>query len=386
MLTAFNGILLEEANRLDGDLYERSLHVSGWIDLIDTGAFPEGIGDIVSTMIYERTLPASTPVWKNLMGADGNAGADVILPPVQTISTAKTLREYRLQTTALESDTLNVNDLRTAVIREEQLTAMRDNLSMNTNYLWAQRARSEYHAAVNKVNLLSTGNTEAATDPTAESDQALSNSALQRYYLRMIRMGANKRPLDQMNGKPIFGLMLDPEVSDALRSEVAISEALKYDGRANELLSPLGVDKAYKNFFHICDVVAPRFTFGGGVYTEVLPYTLQAEDTANGKFGARQVENPDYETATHTVTYVFHQDVIKLLYPNSTTGSAAGVKFDPVMYRGDWKWLNVINIDPDSSVYNPDGTLGKFRGVFAAATKVVVKEFGFAIFHRRPGF
>lgn len=385
MLTSFNAILVEEANRLDGDLYERSVHTSPWIDLVDTGAFPEGMGDIISTMIWERTFPTGTIAWTNTMGADGNAGADTILPSTLTVSTAKTLREYRLQHTALESDPLNVNDLRTAVIRDDQLSAMRDNLSMNTDYLWRERARSEYDRLVNHVTLVAAGNVEGATALTTASDTVLTNAGLTRYRNRMIRMGAGRRPLDRINGAPIFGLICDSEVSDALKNESGIVSPLEFSGRANELLSPLGVEGAYKNFFHMIDDTAPRYTFGGGAYTEVKPYTPAAEDTANSRFGARLDEGTAYETASYTRSYIFHQDVMKLLYPN-TTVSGSGVKFDPVMYRGDWKWLNVVNLDNTSPVYNPDGTIGKFRGVFAAATKTGVKEYGLSIIHKRPGF
>jgi hypothetical protein len=465
MLSTFNAILVEEANRLDGDLYERSIHTSPWIDLVDTGAFPEGIGDAVSTMIWERTLPTGTVQWQNLMGA--TVGNDSILPPVLTVSTAKTLREYRLQHTALESDNLNVNDLRTAVIRDEQLSAMRDNLSMNTNYLWRSRARSEYDRLATHITLVAAGNQESVQGGAADTtltDTLLSNSALTRYRNRMIRMGAGRRPLDRIDGAPIFSLICDSEVSDAIKAETAITEALKFSGRANELLTPLGVEKAYKNFFHVIDDLAPRYTFTstqtvqsvtvttagagysatpavtftggggsgaagyaimnngavssivitangsgytsaptvvftggspttpaagtavvGGSYTEVLPYTAASADPANGKFGARLVENAAYETAAYTRSYIFHQDVMKLLYPNTVSG-ASGTTFDPVMYRGDWKWLNVQNLDSSSSAYNPDGTIGKFRGVFAAATKPGVIEYGFAITHKRPGF
>jgi hypothetical protein len=208
MLTTFNAILVEEANRLDGDLYTRSIHTSPWIDLVDTGAFPDGIGDVVSTMVWERTLPGSSIVWKNMMGAD-NGSSDTILPPTQTISTAKRLQEYRLQHTSLESDTLNVNDLRTAVIRDAQLSAIRDNLSTNTNYLWFTRARQEYDRLTKHIALVAAGNVESASGGSADttsSDLVLSNNALTRYRQRMIRMQA--APLDRVNGAPIYGLGL----------------------------------------------------------------------------------------------------------------------------------------------------------------------------------
>ena len=155
------------------------------------------------------------------MGANGNAGADTILPPTLTVHTAKTLREYRLQHAALESDPLNVNDLRTAVIRAEQLTAMRDNLSMNTNYLWRIRIRQEYDRLVNHLTLLSSGNVEGVNADVTESDLQLTNDSLTRYRNRLIRMGAGRRPLDRIDGAPIFALVCDSEVSDQLKKETS---------------------------------------------------------------------------------------------------------------------------------------------------------------------
>ncbi len=456
MITVLNGILVEEASRLDGDLYERSIHTSPWIDLVDTGAFPDGMGDVISTMIWERSLPTGSVTWQNTMGVDG--GNDSIVPSALTVSTAKTLREYRLQHCALESDELNVNDLRTAVIRDEQLSAMRDNLSMNTNYLWRSRARSEYDRLVTHLTLVAAGNIESVSGGAADStisDTLLSNASMTRYRNRMIRMGAARRPLDRIDGAPVFGLILDSEVSDALKAETSITEAMKFSGRASELLSPLGVERAYKNFFHIIDDLAPRFTYTatqtvqgvtltaagsgyvstplvtfsgagtgatgyaimqngavssvvitnpgsgysaatvaftaspgvtatgtvnlGGSFVEVVPYS-----NASATFGTKLIENPAYETAPYTRTYIYQQDVMKLLYPNTVT-SASGTSFDPVMYRGEWKWLNIASLIPGAQ-YNPDGTKGRFRGVFAAATKPGVTEYGFAITHKRPGF
>lgn len=462
MLSTFNAILVEEANRLDQDLYERSIHMNPWVDLLDTGAFPEGIGDAVSTMIWERTFPTGTIAWQNLSSqTTGNAS---ILPPVLSVATAKTLREYRLQHTALESENFNINDLRTAAIRDEQLSAIRDNLSMNTNYLWQTRNRQEYDRLVgNQIALVAAGNVEGASAATTLTDTVLTNASLTRYRQRSIRAGAGRRPLDRINGAPILGLICDSEVSDALKAETAITDALKFTGRANELLTPLGVEGAYKNFFHIIDDLAPRFTFAssqavqsvtvtnggtgytdapavafsggsgtgaagyaivnngvvssivitapgsgysgtptvaftggggssaagtavvGGAYTEVPPYTTAGPNAANGQFGTRLIENTAYETAAYTKSYIFHQDVMKVLYPSSAL-SGSGVKFDPIQYRGEWAWKNVVNLDSSSSAYNPDGTIGKFRGVFAAASKPMIVELGYAITHKRPGF
>jgi hypothetical protein len=54
------------------------------------------------------------------------------------------------------------------------------------------------------------------------------------------------------------------------------------------------------------------------------------------------------------------------------------VSFNPVNYRGDFKWINY----PDE-VINPDGTIGFFRGVLASASKPIKPEFGYVILFKR---
>jgi hypothetical protein len=63
--------------------------------------------------------------------------------------------------------------------------------------------------------------------------------------------------------------------------------------------------------------------------------------------------------------------------PNPLSGSN-GLTFNPVNYRGDFKWTNIAN-----EIYNPDSTSGFFRGVLASATKPIKTEFGYVILFKR---
>lgn len=402
MLSSINGILVEEADRLDGDLYERSLHISPWIDLIEVGEWPEELGDLVSTMIYERNLPGSALVWNKVGPADvtpgGGAQNTSIIPPSQTLATGKTLLEYGLEHTALQSEKLNLHDLRSATKRADQLNAIRNMLVDNTNWLWQVSNRSEYaRLSSNKVVISTSGVISSATSgvaldangfPITVSSEVitgdeLSNSHLTSFRGKMIRAGAGKNPWDRINGAPLFAVTLDAEVSDAIKQEAGIREDLHYAGRANELLAPLGVDRPYKNYFHITDDLAPRYTQNPstGAWTEIQPYT---SDSAT--FGTKLIENTAFESAPWTDTIILHKDVMRALFPKPTVSAAAGVSFDPQQYRGLWKWLNVINVDTASTAYNPDGTIGFFRGVFARGSKPIFPQFGYVIRHLRPGF
>jgi len=414
-LSSIDGVLIEEANRLDGYLYEKSLGKTPWIDLIEVGEWPEEIGNVISTLIYERSLPSSALTWNKVGASDvtpgGGAQNTSILPPTQTIASAKTLREYNLEHTALHSEKLNVNDLRSAVQREDQLNAVYKMLSQNTNWLWQESNRSEYmRLASNKV-VLSTINsatvgidsafsgvtlddngypitvpdntygTDGGTDPDVIVGAQLSNAALAKYRQRLIREGAE--PWDRMDNAPLFAIVCDSEVSDSLKTESGIREDLRFAGRGNELLAPFGVERPYKNFFHIIDDFAPRYTQDEetGEWTKVSPYT-----TSGATFGTKLVNNTDYEAAPWTDSVIFVKGVMQTLFPKPSVPGAAGVQFAPVQYRGQWSWNNVKNMDADSSAYNPDQTIGFFRGVFARASKPINVEYGYVLRHKRPGF
>lgn len=388
MISAINGILVDEANRLGGDFYTRQIATSPWIDLLTPGEWTEEMGEAVSMLVWERTLPSSALTWNKFSGQDATPGGGAqnssILPPVQTISTAKTLREYNLEHTALQSEKLNTNDLKTSVMVDEQLGAIRDNLNQNTQWLWMNRNRSEYiRLSKNHIILNSEGNYEGTSIPATAAIEAnipVSNKALQRYRQRLILAGAGKNPMLKIDGAPVFGLSCDSEISDALQNEQ--DSNLRYAGKADALLAPLGIEKVVKNFLHIIDDTMSRFTWDHttGAYTEVLPYT-----TGAATFGTKLVENTAWETAPYTDIVIFHYDTMQPLFPNPKT-SGTGVTFDPVQYRGDWKWMNVVNVDESSSAYNPDGTIGFFRGVFANGSKPKMVEFGYRIRVLRPGF
>ena len=65
------------------------------------------------------------------------------------------------------------------------------------------------------------------------------------------------------------------------------------------------------------------------------------------------------------------------LIPAPITG-AGGLKFNPVNYKGDFKWTNIL-----SETYNPDGTNGFFRGILASASKPIKTNFGYVILFKR---
>jgi hypothetical protein len=72
-----------------------------------------------------------------------------------------------------------------------------------------------------------------------------------------------------------------------------------------------------------------------------------------------------------------------LLHPRPISSVGSGTSFAAQTYVGDFKWLNVQNVDSASAYYNPDNAWGFYRSLMMSATKPVHPEFGIVIRHLR---
>jgi hypothetical protein len=215
-----------------------------------------------------------------------------------------------------------------------------------------------------------------ASFPAAEPTSKLVQGILEKIRMRLIRDGAGNDPLGRENGTPVFGLVCSSETSfDLIRNIAADREDYRYSTKANDLLAPLGVERTYKGFYHLIDDFMPRYSYSGGVYTEIPPYV---KATAGGV--TEWIVNPAYELAQYEVSIVFHKDVFHSVIPAPITSPGGSTAFDPVSYRGEFKWLNIRDKEE-----NPDGTIGYFRGILSAGSKPIRPEWGYAIMHTRCG-
>jgi len=409
--TAIDTILTQEANRIGQDIHRRTLHVSPWMDLIKQTSFPDGMGYTLGTLIYDRALPTTTAngstlgnSWIDVGGSeasslvtsstldqiitgskDTNIGAGTNTANGKSfISFARQLKQYSLKRATVESPRINVEDLRFAAYRTEQLRAVMDALTDATKYSWEERYRDEYdRVCANYVICEPTGTTitstgkegnqsadidfgAASTTPSAN----VSNKILDSIYFRLVRAGAGTNAYGRENARPVFALVCSSEASYALQTEAGFRDDVRYNNaKVSELIAPLGVEKSFRGFYHLIDDLAPRYTDDGdGNLTRVQPYTASSGVVT---------PNASYETAPIEAAYILHQDVMESQIPEPISGSN-GLTFDPVNYRGKFAWKNIPSID-----LNPDGTVGFFRGVLASASKPIKTEFGFVVLFKR---
>jgi hypothetical protein len=433
--TAIDTILTQEANRIGQDIYRRTLHTSPWMDLIKQTAFPDGMGYTLGTLIYDRALPTSngsTGVGPNsTLGASwisvGGSGASSIEPAstVDQILTgaqdtnigagtnynngktfigfSRQLKQYSLKRATVESPKINVEDLRFAAYRTEQLRAIMDAMTDATKYSWEERYRDEYdRICKNTVVCHSTGSytadvgingtvkegvnswtldldTSSTSNGTTASTAGrptanISNKILDSIYFKLVRAGAGTNAYGRENARPVFALVCSSEASYALQTEAGFRDDVRYNNaKVSDLIAPLGIEKSFRGFYHMIDDLAPRFATADagsdGVLDRVQPYSSSSTGVIT--------LNAAYDTAAYEAAYILHMDVMESQIPEPITGSN-GLTFDPVNYRGKFNWKNIPSVD-----LNPDGTIGFFRGVLASATKPIKTEFGYVILFQR---
>ena len=430
-LTAINTILAEEANRIGQDVYKRTLHTSPWMDLVKQSPFPEGMGYQLTTLVYDRTIPATATsgsgvqgvTWSNLgtINASANAfGASDLNQPLKDaaddvqggrgssatdrrsyVQFSKQLKQYSISRAVIESPRISLEDLRFAAHRQEQLRAILDVLTESSRYTWENRYRDEYEkTAANFVPCLTSStpilttvaklsdadntandsfegiqiaeldiNSSGASNADVTPSANISNKILDTLYFQLVRRGASAESYGKENGRPVFAVVLSSEASYALQTEAGFRDDVRYNNsKVSDLIAPLGVEKSFRGFYHLVDDLAPRFTISGGTVTRVQPYTVSSGITSY---------NAAYDTADYEAAYIIHPHVMESQIPNPMSGSN-GLTFNPVNYRGDFKWTNILN-----ELTNPDGTTGFFRGILASATKPIKTDMGYVILFKR---
>jgi hypothetical protein len=429
---AIDVVLTQEAGRIGSDIHKATLHTSPWIDLIKQSTFPEGMGYSLNTLVYDRALPlqpegyqldqTSTGVGANWRAVgtteatasngysggqqdqtgtgttfwgSGEASADVNL-----IDFTKTLKSYSLSRAIIESPRINVEELRFTTHRTEQLRAIMDLLKEATRNTWEDRYRIEYGTQCDNIVYAKAASSTTQTsveglpldgidvdagsgadNSTIDVTANISNKILDDIYFKLVRAGAGANAYGRENGRPVFSLVCSSEASYQLMTEAGFRDDVRYNNaRVSELIAPLGVEKSFRGFYHLCDDLAPRFSTvlknktgddpdaGVNCLTEVQPYTQS---------GTKIVNNADYETADLEAAFVLVDNVMESLIPAPIT-NVSGLKFDAVNYKGDFKWTNIPDVDK-----NPDGTIGFFRGILASASKPIKTNFGYVILFKR---
>jgi len=371
--------LATESGRLTYDIYNRSLFTSPWLTLAKKMPWPQEMGEKVSNTMFERPYVATENDWEAISFNDGTGNS--CIPPSDLVEFHTTNREMQLYHKAVYSPRFCVNDLLFTGKRQRQMESVISALNMQVRHYWIKWHRDNWADWSNKVIAepgLDTNDESTTAFPTTVATSQLTNGLLEYFYETLILEQAGMHSLSTQNGRPIFGLITDQITSRRLtRDDDAIREDYRQSSERDMLLKPLGISHTYNGFVHMIDDMPPRYTFAGGVWTKVEPYVL---DTSNPA-APRLAVNPAWRSAEYQDSYIYVREALQFRVPSSVTG-VSKAQFDPQAYMGDFRWLNIKNDDEASNGYNPDGTLGRFRGVMVSAAEGVNPHVMFTIRHK----
>jgi hypothetical protein len=238
--------------------------------------------------------------------------------------------------------------------------------------------------------------------------------------------------------RPVYGLVSSARTSrNLIIANPEVREDFRYSSQNEKLLAPMGVKWNYAGFVHLIDDKTPRWnwlpagastptaavtvsgtvgtlttsatstlTVGSQVFIAANEYIVTAlingtttyyvTNVTGGTAVAQGsavysawvkvpefvkssniiVPNPAWLAAEYEDSYIFHQKTEVCLVPKPIT-SVAGAKFDIVNHAGEFSWKNYLDEEK-----NPDGTIGRFRGVLSSGTRPDNPEFGIVIRHK----
>lgn len=387
--SSISDLVVRETGRvLPGEIYRRNFGLSPWMTLTPRGVYPMGLSQTITVITYERTAPTvAEPTWSPVVVQDGQEGG-ACLPPVDTISVASTTRTFQLYRRAIEGPPFCAEEFRSVVELQQQLDSISGVLAEYTRIEWEIRDRHEYFrstqykAVVNACTLVGTSSVDSTgpdnSYPAVAATLPLSLSQLDDFRLLLLRDGAAGALPVKSGGIPVLPVVGSPEmIGNIIRQNVAEKTTLDFaymgDGPAAMLLKAFGTPDSYRGFMFISDLYPRRFTYSGGVYTEVPAF----DSTAATK-GLKAIVRAAYLTAPYEEAFIYDPTTFTQLVPTPITNPAPNFRFDPISYTGEWKIQNILD-----KICNPDGNILYHRGILSAARQPVHPERGVSFVYLR---
>ena len=134
-------------------------------------------------------------------------------------------------------------------------------------------------------------------------------------------------------------------------------------------------DDEYSDYFTVLAVTSSTTLVINKEWSDTMTGTLYL--SGNGE--NRWVPNPSYDTAPYEMSFIVLPSVMEVQTLDYPTTIGSGSEFSPAAKPlGTARWVNYENED-----WNPDGTMGFYRGIYEYAAKPKATEHGYAIMHRR---
>lgn len=310
-----NMLLANEAANLESQLGENIPSFDVWLSKVKKEWWVDDVGNGIKSSVLNLKIPGKS-------------------------QTVKTVVEYGLQQTALETSPIGLRFVRSGndIVFLEQLKSAISNLRINIQHVLRCRNRDEY-VRISEHKLVATeGFTEGQSFPMRP-----------RRFLWW-KWQTPVRPTQRLNCS-ILNRILKGLSDNGVQKKPYLLTASDLECPGFIIEDPLPG--------------AQRWKIKRRKWVEVPEYI--------NKNGALIV-NPEYKNAPFEDSIVFLPEVFTVQHPRPLSKPDA----DPASYAGSIRWLNI----PDRED-NPDGDIGCYRVVLASASKPVRPELGWVIRHLR---
>jgi hypothetical protein len=443
MANEINDWLLRESGRITPNINQKMMaKTTPWLTLHSREQWEEGMGHTLKTFVFNRAELTEDPVdWADMFDEPDAPDGGSCVPPADEVKFSQLSREFNLKTKAIWGPNICVNNLRYTFVREQQMQASIKALADQARETWIERYRSEYtrvadnKALANASFSLDGGKYDSFDFPTPGATPAVSiltQGFLDYCYEYLNHQGAQEGSMGMSESRPVYGLVTSARTSrNLIMANPEVREDFRYSSQNEKLLAPMGVKWNYAGFTHLIDDKTPRWnwqaatsatgavagttlttsaastlTVGSQVYIgsnkyivrRVLSGTTYTVSSVTGGAPTAQtaavysawvkvpefikspsgvvIPNPAWLSAEYEDSFIFHQKTEVCLIPKPLT-NVAGAKFDLVNHAGEFSWKNYAD-----ELKNPDGTIGRFRGVLTSGTRPENPEFGIVIRHK----
>lgn len=383
---------------LDRDIYQRASWQDVWINLINRGTRPKGIGLTRSTFTIGRSEPTTDePEFEAVSVTDGETYTGACGTTYNDVEVGFTEHTFSPEKFGWKGIIVCQDDLMIAHRMDDFLMKYVPAMTKNTRKTIGNRMAAIYthyvpKAVVGTSMTFDTGGTGAPpASPVIELDKA--TCYLDQEHLDYTAAVLNEEGAMEpdTNGwitlgedGPIYPLYIGQEASAQILVQNSDLRQDRRDadsglGNAAMLFKRIGATKVIKNFRHVINLFPPRYTYndGTGRYTRVPTWLMSA--TTKGKRG---VINPawraaDYEGLYVLTPWVFQSDIMQ---PQSTVGD---MNWSSKSYVGEWEFITGGREICEDDTYDPRKKLGRHFAEFWHDPKPMYPEYGRSIVFKR---
>jgi hypothetical protein len=396
-----NNYFVERRNQFHKTVYQKLFRTNPFKTLVPMSGFDltEGRTPTVRTLTHE--LPTGYPSSLTEVTLNDGTGQEQCTQPATTIKRGEKQRTFALYSTAFDTDTVCLSDLKRAHDAANSVAGFERALSEYTNVWWGdwyrlQNIKMVDNKAVTRAsNVLSVATSTAAdfTGVSALPNDFINWEHLKAIYWQLVRNGlADELAVGRdSKGRPVLPLHAGPGVLASLFTDSNTKDSVKFFDPAKNL-EIMGYDGAVNGFLPVADLFPIRFGKSGGIAAVAdltLANTVYPTANANVAVGRGYGPNALYNLngvsgglAEYEVVTILGRDVWEAKYESIDPTQFAGMKFDPKNYVGEFQWINNKTFRGD----NDNGLFGYYRADIRVAAKPIFPELGYSVLTKAMSF